>query len=453
MSELLDKLRSTRDRTKDKPFFARKAGMPNEENGGQRERRKISLRKALLTARDHDDAAVEQYQRASDDLYLAKTLIKAYNSGQDLTGLDDFLLQETPLGESQAIAAWRLEKSGYLSKAMDTQTTDEGIEFVPDEMSSQLRDAVRLPLKAVQRHAHFNMPRSPYTLPIAGADITGRKITERLEDTITSSSNVLPAITPVTGEKQFTAKTLGAMVVISKELEAESIIPVVQFARTRLQIAVAHAAEYATINGVESGTHIDADIEADANKASHAGMLWNGYRYLAKALDDAGNDGLVNGNNKAIDIKLIRHMRKQMGKYGATPSDLMVIVGTTGHTQMLDIDELVTVDKFGPQASIRSGMVGMVDGMEVVVSEHIREDLDADGYGDNPVGTDSHTVCIMVHKPSLEFGDREKLAYQVLEWPITRQKLVILTQRMDLQPVIDAPTSDSFVQVAYNIPT
>jgi len=426
---------------------ARVTGYSQVRGGGAHGAEQVSLAKTLLRTSYNASPELRRYQSACDDLHIAKSMLTAACElrREDPSWVDDALLS-SPMGMAQAMAAVDL------SKAMDTATANEGLEFIPNEFSSQFIDRFRLEMKISAMHEHFTMPRSPWTLPIAGADPVARRIPENLTDNIFLNTALTPAITPVTGNQQFVAATLGAMVLISRDLEMDSIVPVVQFARTRLTVAAVRAIENATINGSRwNAVHIDADVEADANKVTRSEVLWDGYRQIIanRAAVDAGCRRDFAGN--AISTKLLRTLRKELGIYGVNPEDLMYVVSPSGHAQMLDLDELLTVDKLGPNATIVKGQVGTFDGSAVVVSEHQRQDLEATGYAANPAAGTT-TLVQVIHRPSFQYGDLQSLQWNLIDWAPTRQKVAMLDMRLDFRAVVDDPTAVTFAAEGFNIP-
>jgi len=50
----------------------------------------------------------------------------------------------------------------------------------------------------------------------------------------------------------------------------------------------------------------------------------------------------------------LRGLRAAMGEYGVSPSDLAYIFGIFGYVKLLDDTNVLTIDKIGPNATIRS---------------------------------------------------------------------------------------------------
>jgi hypothetical protein len=83
-----------------------------------------------------------------------------------------------------------------------------------------------------------------------------------------------------------------------------------------------------------------------------------------------------------------------MGKWGVNPADLAFIVGVSEPPRLLADTNLLTVDKMGPNATILNGQIGSVFGVPVIVSEHVREDLNASGVYDGITTTKTFMLCV-----------------------------------------------------------
>ena len=104
-------------------------------------------------------------------------------------------------------------------------------------------------------------------------------------------------------------------------------------------------------------------------------------------------------------------MRKQMGKYGTSPKELAWVVGPSVYAQMLNIDEVATLEKFGPQATILSGALAVFRGIPIIVSEFVRENLNASGVYDGT--TTNRTVCHLANIRRFYLGLRRPIRVKV----------------------------------------
>ena len=284
--------------------------------------------------------------------------------------------------------------------ALDTQTVAEGKEWVPQLMSSDLIRRVELALKVPALFRSIQMPSNPYDMPGVGvARVRGGRA---LENTADTGQTGFKKITPATRKVTLTAVKFAAEVLVSKEEEEDSLIPVIPFLRDEVTSQLAFDIEDATINGDTAATHMDSDVVA----ADDPRKVWDGLRKLATAATKT--DAAA-----AISAIGLRTSRKKMGKYGVDSGSIVHIVSIAGYIGMLSDPNVITVDKFGPDATIRTGELAKVDGIPLIVSQFVRDDLNATGVYD--ASTKTKTVCITVNTSSFVYGERRGLTLQVLQ--------------------------------------
>jgi len=320
------------------------------------------------------------------------------------------------------------------AKAMDTATSEEGAEWIPTGFAAELVQKLKLELKVAALHPRIRMPSDPYKLPVEGGDATAYLVSESTSDTATK----MTASTPGTKNITFDAKKLGVRVLWSGELVEDSVIAALPYVQMKVVRALAEAQEEATINGDDSTTHQDSDVTSSADRRK----AWKGYRKMAQS---AAKVDLSTFNTTNL-----RSIRKAMGKYGVDPNKLAWIAGLSVFNKMLGLAEVITVDKYGSNATILTGELAKLDGIPVVVSEFIREDLNASGVYDGV--TTTKTVLPLVYRPAFLYGDRRDVRARASEelYMETDQNVFVATQRLDLEPAY-VYTSEYIVGLGYNI--
>ena len=139
-----------------------------------------------------------------------------------------------------------------------------------------------------------------------------------------------------------------------------------------------------------------------------------------------------------------------MGKWGISPGGLACIVGVSTFHNLLTDSDVRTVDKFGPAAVVLNGQLAAVDGIPLIVSEHVREDLNASGVED--ATTTDRTYAVIVNRGEWAMGQREGIDVEVDDsvYRETFQRLVVGFMREDFQNLNDAATNDD-VAILYNL--
>lgn len=321
-------------------------------------------------------------------------------------------------------------------RALDTDTSAEGTEWIPTGIGASLHEKVRAAGKIAALFPRVNLPTNPWKWPLEGADATAYRVAEPTSDTATKVS----ASTPGTAAATFDAEILGGRILFSKSLEADSALAILPFTQMKLVRAFVDAEEKAILDGDTDGTHMDTDTHALGTTS--ASWAWDGLRKKALAQTVATATSCT-----ALNLGVVR---KAMGKWGANPADLAFIIGVSNLHSLLADTNLLTVDKMGPNAVILNGQIGSVFGVPVIVSEHVREDLNASGVNDGITTTKTYMLC--VNRNEWAMGLRSPLTVEVDDsiYRETYQRVVVGFMREDFQSIAGVATNED-TAIAYNV--
>ncbi len=127
-----------------------------------------------------------------------------------------------------------------------------------------------------------------------------------------------------------------------------------------------------------------------------------------------------------------------------------LIVNVTGYLSLLDDSDLLTVDKMGAAATVLNGQVASVGGVPVIVSEHVREDVNASGVQDG-VTTD-RTFALTVNRGEFAIGQRMALAVETDDsiYRESYQRVMVGFMREDFQNIGDDAGNDD-VAILHNV--
>ena len=205
------------------------------------------------------------------------------------------------------------------------------------------------------------------------------------------------------------------------------------------------AAEAAIISGDNDGTHIDSDTQAGA--ADLAEKAWKGLR--RQALANSANGSTLDMGNAAVSHANLKTLRSRMGKFGSIPGDLLILAGPAVYMQLVGLDEVSTVEKFGPMATILKGALAAWQGIPIVNAEQFREDLNATGVYDGVTAT--RAGILMVNAKRWYMGQRRPIKVKVMpSLPAQDQWLMASYRRVDFQGHAQSATEKSVVY-GYNI--
>lgn len=346
-----------------------------------------------------------------------------------------------PVTELKSWSKWT-NKAREFKKALDTATGAQGGDWVPTNFSSELFEFVQLESRVPALFRTIAMPSNPYKIPVGLARINTYKQPEQTADTgqtkipVGDGSNI--------GNTTLTAIGHAARVLASMEVDEDSIVPILPWLVRDIAKAIAEGREDFILNGDSAGTHEDSDI--GAGSTDHR-------RRIALGLRAAANDG---GATYKLDMGTfslanLRALRVKMGKYGVNPADLAIIVGPTGYSKLLGLTEVVTMQNFGNNATTVTGSLGNVDGIPVVVSGFVRENLNTSGVYDGT--TTTKTVLNLVYRPGWVLGERRSTnSVQILKelYAESDQIAVVTRERVTFKDIY--PTASNITTgLGYNI--
>lgn len=333
--------------------------------------------------------------------------------------------------------------NAILRKTMDIANVAN---WQPTVFSRRMIEKVRLRLVLAAQHDRFNMPSNPYKFPIEGEDAQVYLVSERGEpnDHLTPGNLVPAGLTQTLGTNlTFDAVKLGTRVVLSEELTEDSFIPIVSYVEDKVAQAMADAQENALVNG-DTASGLDT---LSYGATSHL-TAWDGYRKFATGASYANSVAWVDaGGGLTVELSDLRKVRQNMGKFGTYPRDLFYACGPVGYVKMLSIGSgvhespVITLDKYGPNATIVNGEIGKVDGIRILLTEFMgpvennisyAESLDQNGLYDGGTTTD-YTSILLVRPEAMAFGDRRAATMKTREIIETDQRVLVVLQRLDFQ--------------------
>jgi HK97 family phage major capsid protein len=318
-------------------------------------------------------------------------------------------------------------------KAFGSTVSGAGDEWVPTMVSSSYIPEYELDYVLENKFEMVNMPSNPFDMP---------KSTSVTKARIAAEGATKSAAQFGTQKISLNATKLVEYYEIPEELSEDSAPDFLAVARREVVLAQTRAAEAAIISGDNDGTHPDSDTQAGA--ADLAEKAWKGLRAIALA-----NSATHDFGNAAVTHANLKSMRAKMAKYGSLPGDLLIISGPIVYQQLVGLDEVSTIEKFGPMATILKGALAAWQGIPVVNAEQFREDLNATGVYDGV--TDTRAGIVMVNLKTFWLGQRRPIKVKVMpSLPSSDQWLMASYRRVDFKGFTQASNLKS-VLYGYNI--
>lgn len=278
------------------------------------------------------------------------------------------------------------------------------------------------------------MPSNPYDFPL---DVSGPTIytVPEAQDAgdIEADAATFTKSMVSTNKITFSAKKMGALAYFSEELIEDSIIPILPTLRADFIDGMARGLDRALISGDEAGATSTTNISFDGSAESATGWyaVTDGLRHealITTATDNYDVAGVLSYPN----IRNVQALMGTGGKYGLRTADLALICDPGVMHQMVDLDELVTVDKFGSRATVLNGQLGSIKGIAVVPSEEY--DLtDSAGKISATGANNTEGSFVIVNRRGVMLGYRRRVSITVDRVPYSDLRYMVASIRFDLQ--------------------
>lgn len=204
----------------------------------------------------------------------------------------------------------------------------------------------------------------------------------RMKATLESDSAVFTRLANTQSSYTWTAQDCVAHTDITEDLMQDMVPQAGAFDRLRKEVmlGIQRSREDAFLNGDDSAAAVQGDNHMDSDTAAAAATNFNkAWKGLRKRAIAAGHT--VSGEGQAINRALLSAMLAYMGKFGKDKSDLLLILGPSSDHRIVtgSVPELLPMYSIGGQATLVTGQVPKIFGIEPYCSEWVREDLNDQG--------------------------------------------------------------------------
>ena len=158
-------------------------------------------------------------------------------------------------------------------------------------------------------------------------------------------------------ERTLSTKKLISQSYLGNETEEDAILPILPLIRESMVRSHARAIENAILAGD------DADGAFGTSGASFEGLL-----HLARNDSDYTQSDTAFASDKIVATDLLE-LRKNMGKYGVNPSEVVYIVSQRSYYELLEDAEFQDANLVGDMATKLSGEIGQVFGSRVLLCD------------------------------------------------------------------------------------
>ena len=221
-------------------------------------------------------------------------------------------------------------------------------------------------------------------------------------------------------ERTLSTKKLISQSYLGNETEEDAILPILPLIRESIVRAHARGIE----NALLLGNHADGVYGT-------SGAAFEGLVTMAGANKIQSATAFASESLTALDLL---KARKNMGKYGMNPADVVYIINTTEYFNLLQDAEFQDVNLVGSEAVKLRGEIGSVYGSKVIVCDEFKTPAVSKFYG-----------CAVYAKnylmPRLR-GVTIESDYEVAN----QRRVLVASQRIGFTDMIDASTSTISLQ-------
>lgn len=301
-----------------------------------------------------------------------------------------------------------LKKAGTVIDADLLAGADEGA-FLPKEYADEFIKVIREKNFCRGLFREIKMTRPTFEIPRVTADVSVYLIGET--DPATDINASEPTIaTPIT----LTAKKLAARTNYSAEVDEDAKLAIVPFLKESMAGAMGLAEEQAIIMGNCPG---NAYAATDPRKA------FDGLIIIAAT---AGGGQWINKAGTDLSVATIEEMRRGLGLHGRNVRDLVLFVTPYQASLLRQNSSVLTVEKYGPNATILKGELGKIMGITIVESQNVPESLVGDLV--TPVADEGYAILVNRNSPII--GDRRLIKFETDKVITSDSRILVCTERV-----------------------
>ncbi len=406
-----------------KPAFDEQARLTEAING-LAEAGKDMQRRALASQADDEDRRVESGPYTGCDaldLMVGRSLLRAARAQGGGSGVEDW--------------------SVHLKAAMDSLTAGSGDELTYTSQASRLWQDVHLETMIASLFSRISMPTNPFDVPLQLGDVNWYPG----EENVSIRSTDLP-----TGKQTLTARELVAEVPWSFILDEDAVIAMLPEVRRTLVRNTAEVMDDVLLNGDDTiSNSINRDGgRVDRNEPGMAQWLVGFDGLLHLPLVD--NTSQANNLNGPVTAAAYNKLLKLLGKYGVRSNESVFITDPNTFLASLALDEVETVDKLGPAATILTGQLAVVYGHPLIVSEQMRL---ASANGKVHSNSEQNTAgrVLAVNTSQWRVGFRREMSIETERVLQKRQNVMVVSLRLAFAERTGQRASATHTALQYNV--
>jgi HK97 family phage major capsid protein len=218
-------------------------------------------------------------------------------------------------------------------------------------------------------------------------------------------------------ERTLSTKKLISQSYLGNETEEDAILPILPLIRESIIRSHARAIE----NALLLGNNADGAFGT-------SGASFDGIWHLAEADSDLTQSATAFASDTVTAAELLA-LRKNMGKYGINPSEVVYIVSSTVYYNLLEDAEFQDVNLVGDMATKLNGEIGSVFGSKVLVSDEF------------PTAAVNMPAAVAVYPKNYVMPRLRGVTIESDYEVANQRRVLVASQRIGFTDMIDGATS------------
>ncbi len=339
---------------------------------------------------------------------------------------DELVFANWLLGKAAEKGAAVKERSkefkAAVAKTLTSTGSGTGDELVPTGMANTLWNDMFLDSRVAGAFGPaVSMPTDPWDYPLGLGDVTWRKGTQ---GTATTASD------PATSKGTMTSTELITEVGLTYTLDEDSIIAVIPELRNVIGRNGAESIDRFIMNAdsASGGTgNVNSDDAAPNADDYFMSDGQNGIRRQFIVDNTAQKSAL----GTAVTDAGMRTLLGLVGKYAGDINNLVYFTDPVTYISMMAMTNVVTVDKYGPQATVLTGELSKYGGVPIVVTPSMtRTDTDGKWTTTSPTTANVKGNIALVWRPAWKVGYRRSLLIEFDRFIQTRKLVLVASYRI-----------------------
>lgn len=315
-------------------------------------------------------------------------------------------------------------------RAMDTAESGFGQQLIGAQYVHDLWEAPRRLGRVAPLINTFEMTDPVAYLPVESSLPELSFVSESTEPNSTNYGTVKTGSQRV----QVDAKKFVIHQMWSGEMEEDSIIPFVPFLRRQAALSLAHYLDALVLNGDTTNAATGNINLDDANPADTKYYLaYDGIRHAA-LVDNTANAVDVAGaytydHFLSIKAKMLDYTNLMDWGHPVNPDDLVYICDPESSDKISALDEVLTVDKYGPGATVLNGELARIAGRHPLISSIAVPKTEADGKVSTTAANNTLGQTVVFNRRGSVMGWRRRVMVETERLPATDQTRIVYSLR------------------------